>query len=127
MRFGGYWARKQTHIHKLAMVLAASQSSELYIEQEHLEVAAAMVTSLEKDMPAVFTTIGTSWLSAAASEVISVVHRSGHSGVTKKALYRAVHHCLPREYDFEDVLTGCLKSGRIALECVGDEARYKAP
>jgi len=30
-RFGGYLARKQTHIHKLAMILAASESNELII------------------------------------------------------------------------------------------------
>jgi hypothetical protein len=35
-RFGGYIARKQTHLHKLAMVLAASKRDKLLIEKEDL-------------------------------------------------------------------------------------------
>ena len=51
MRFGGYLARKQTHIHKLAMVLAASRRDELLIDEEDLALAAKMMTDLEQDMP----------------------------------------------------------------------------
>ena len=54
-RFGGYLARKQTHIHKLAMILAAAESDKLLITAEHLALANQMVTDLEPDMQFVFS------------------------------------------------------------------------
>jgi len=57
-RFAGYLARKQTHIHKLAMVLAASQHDALVIDEHHLSAASKLVDALEADMPKVFGRIG---------------------------------------------------------------------
>ena len=48
--FGPYFARKQTHIHKLAMVLAAATSERRVIEVTHLMQAERLVTSLEPNM-----------------------------------------------------------------------------
>lgn len=59
-RFGGYLARKQTHIHKTAIVLAAAESNELIIQKSHLVEAEKMVTELEAHMPKVFGLIGRS-------------------------------------------------------------------
>jgi len=60
-RFGGYIARKQTHIHKLAMVLAAAEHDKLIIEEHHLFNASNYVADLEEDMPKVFSRIGTNY------------------------------------------------------------------
>jgi len=60
-KFSGYLARKQTHIHKLAMVLAASEHDKLLIEEHHLTQAADYVQDLEADMPKVFSKIGTNY------------------------------------------------------------------
>jgi hypothetical protein len=57
-RFGGYLARKQTHIHKVAMVLSVSVRSSLIIEKEDLEKASILVNSLEPQMKKVFESIG---------------------------------------------------------------------
>ena len=58
-RFGGYLARKQTHLHKLAMVLAAAVRDDLFIgSKKILKVVDAMISDLEKDMPKVFAKIG---------------------------------------------------------------------
>jgi hypothetical protein len=57
-RFGGYIARKQTHLHKLAMVLAASKRSKLIIEKEDLIEADAILTDTEKSMLKVFESVG---------------------------------------------------------------------
>lgn len=43
-RFGGYLARKQTHIHKLAIVLAAANRDELIITAEDLSPSSAQLT-----------------------------------------------------------------------------------
>lgn len=57
-RFGGYLARKQTHIHKVAMILSAATNSSLIIEQSDLEKAVLLVDSLEPQMRKVFESIG---------------------------------------------------------------------
>ena len=59
-RYGGYIARKQTHIHKLAIVFAASQRDDLKITLTDLKFAARTVTALEQDMDSVFKSIGLS-------------------------------------------------------------------
>lgn len=57
-RYDGYRARKQTHLHKLAMVLAAAKRPKLLIEMEDLLEAEAQLALVERDMMQVFTSIG---------------------------------------------------------------------
>ena len=52
-RFGGYLARKQTHIHKLAIVLAASRRNDLIITMPDLQEAERIVTATESDLKTV--------------------------------------------------------------------------
>jgi hypothetical protein len=53
-RFGGYFARKQTHIHKTALIRAASLRDELRITVDDLQWAEREVTALEPNMLKVF-------------------------------------------------------------------------
>lgn len=57
-RYEGYLGRKQTHMHKLAMVLSAAETSDLKITKSHLELANAMLGGIEADMVKVFENIG---------------------------------------------------------------------
>lgn len=57
-RFGGYVARKQTHLHKLAMVLAASKRDKMLIEKDDLIEAEAILTDSEGSMIKVFESVG---------------------------------------------------------------------
>lgn len=56
-RFAGYVARKQTHLHKLAMVLSASYKDELLITAEDLINANALLANIESMMDQVFAQI----------------------------------------------------------------------
>lgn len=58
VRFEGYFARKQTHLNKLAMVLAASQRDELVIRPEDLATADAILSRAEPQMSRVYESIG---------------------------------------------------------------------
>jgi hypothetical protein len=118
-RFGGYIARKQTHIHKVAMVLAASGSDELVITEEHLATAHTMVTDLEPDMQFVFSKIGRSDASLYAEKLVAFVHARGKVSYTEA--YRYVHTYFPSMRDFEDVLAGCHRAGYIKLVVFGNE------
>ena len=113
-RFGGYIARKQTHIHKLAMVLAAARSDKLIITQEILETAATMVTDLEIEMAKVFQKIGQSEITATAQRLLDFIQRKGR--VDYAEAYRYIHAQFPQFRDFEDMLKGLLKAGYIHYE-----------
>jgi hypothetical protein len=110
-RFGGYLARKQTHIHKLAMVLAASVGDTLVIEAEHLEVANTMVTDLEPDMRFVFSKIGQTNDAMYAERLVAFVHQ--HKEIPFREAFRHVHKYFPHMRDFEDIIAGCIKAGYI--------------
>ena len=113
-RFGGYIARKQTHIHKLAMVLSAASSDNLTITEEHLAVANHMVTDLEPDLQFVFSKIGKSDSAFHTERLIHFIHSK--IVVPYHEAYRHVHAHFPSMRDFEDVLAGCIKAGYIKLE-----------
>ena len=55
--FSGYIARKQTHLHKLAMVIAASKRNKLLIFKEDMQEANGILEILEKDMRQVIDAI----------------------------------------------------------------------
>lgn len=74
-RFAGYIARKQTHIHKIAMVLYASDKDAKpgVISSRHLKAASQIATSLEADMPRVFSQIGLIGITKHADEVLQLL------------------------------------------------------
>ena len=76
-RFRGYLARKQTHIHKLAMVLAAAQRDERVITQPDLERADKEITALEKDMPQVFGQMNQEKEMTIAADVLDYLRKNG--------------------------------------------------
>lgn len=112
-RFGGYIARKQTHIHKLAMIISASCGDTLTITEEHLTIAENMVTDLEPDMQFVFSKIGKSETALYAERLIWFV--GTHGSVPLAEAYRHVHSYFPSMREFEDVLAGCIKSGYLKI------------
>lgn len=118
-RFGGYRARKQTHIHKLAMVLAAAESERLVLTREHLELADTMVSDLEPDMQFVFSKIGKTEDSLYVERLIWYVHARG--GCKWSDAYRFVHSNFPKINDFEAIMTGTIKAGYLILKQQGSD------
>jgi hypothetical protein len=112
-RFGGYIARKQTHIHKLSMVIAASLRDELFITQDDLAMANQMVTDLESDMTKVFSRIGRSEDSAQAERFINFIKKSGE--IPYDEAYRFVYSYFPGLHNFEDILNGAVRSNHIEV------------
>lgn len=109
----GYAARKQTHMHKLAMVISAAQRDDLVIEKDDLQLANSMLEDAETDMPKVFSRIGRSETSLHAERFIDYVKRKGN--VSYEDAYRYMHVNFPDFRDFEGVLAGAVRSGQIHL------------
>lgn len=57
-RLASYVARRQTHMHKLAIVLSVSESNDLIITRDHLQAADAILQENEQYLPKVFEKIG---------------------------------------------------------------------
>ena len=117
VRFGGYLARKQTHLHKLAMVMAASRKDELVIDEEDLAAAEKMVTDLESDMPEVFARIGKTPQANVADRFIQHIQR--HQAVSYHDAYRWLHSYFPAGVDMENLLAGAIKSGYVRAQGEG--------
>lgn len=106
----GYKARKQTHIHKLAMVLAASQRDELIITEADLKKAVKIVTDLEEEMPKVFQLIGRTDGARWTEAVLDMVTKAG--AIDKMALVRHLTQTLALREIYEGI-GACVAAGYI--------------
>lgn len=111
-QFGGYFARKQTHIHKLAMIVAASRSNKLVITKEHLDIASQMVDSLEQEMPRVFLKVGQSVVKQAMTDILEVV--AIRKKIARKELYREFARRLTWQ-EFLDIIQSSTEAGYVKL------------
>ena len=111
-QFGGYLARKQTHTHKLAMIIAASRSNELVIEKEHLDVAIQMVDSLEQEMPRVFLKVGQSVIKQAMTDILELVAMK--KKISRKDLYREFARRLTWQ-EYLEILQSSVEAGYVKV------------
>lgn len=109
-RFGGYVARKQTHIHKLAMILAAAESSEMIITKDTLSKAAEFVTALEVDMPKVFNSIGMNDVTRGMALLVQLVQNRGK--VPQTELYRMLFSKMSAK-EFQEALASAIAAGHV--------------
>ena len=120
----GFVARKQTHVHKLAMVLSVSASDNLVITEEHLRLAEAMVRATEKDLPKVFAKIGRSEDSLHSERLLNFIKR--HSPVPYEVAFRHVHAYFPGFKEFSDTLEALVRSGQVKLDMSSSPEPLKA-
>lgn len=118
-RFGGYVARKQTHIHKLAMVIAAARRDELLITQEDLEVAYTMVTDLEPEMAKVFERIGQKEESGHAQRLVRMVQARGR--IPYVEVFRFLQPHFPEKSQLENIVATCVAGGYFHIAQIGSE------
>lgn len=100
-RYGGYLARKQTHLHKLAMVLAAAKRNELVIERDDLIEADTILTTSESSMIRVFESMGVVDEAKHVAELVTFV--KAHQWITARDLYRLCYNIMS-ERDFKQAL-----------------------
>lgn len=120
-QFGGYLARKQTHLHKLAMVIAASESDKLEITQKHLEFAHSIVGSIEQDMPKVFSRIGQTEITRSTFDIIKMVEDK--PGINQVDLFKLLYRVLSYQ-DFVHALNGAINSMQIKPVNEGNDMKY---
>lgn len=72
-RFGGYVARRATHIKKVCMCLSASRGNEIEINLEDFERARSLLERAEKKMPLAFKGMGKSNIAELTDKVLTVI------------------------------------------------------
>jgi hypothetical protein len=122
-RFGGYVARKQTHIHKLAMILSASRSEDLVITMKDLQRAEQELTELESDLPKVFDRVGKSQDSVQSDRLLELINNRGEISFTEA--YANMHSAIPHIEEFEDLMRSLERAGLIRLDVVAGKLYLK--
>jgi len=108
--YGGYLARKQTHIHKLAMVISASHRDDLVIDRDDLVKAAELITSLEGNFHHIFTNMSDNKQAKNALAIIKIVHANGGEDV--QYVWRSLMKYMTHD-EFGMALKGAIASGYI--------------
>jgi hypothetical protein len=121
-RLGGFHARKQGHIHKLAMVLSASRGGSLTITREDLQRAEKEVSSLESTLLQIFDRIGRSETSNVAERLADYILRSGDKGVSQEKAYFYIRGSIQGPREFDEMLKGLKKSGVLQVKVIGGKA-----
>ena len=121
-RFQGYISRKQNHIHKLAMILAASKRNALTIELEDVVEAEAQITALEHSMLQVFNSIGVRSEARLMHEVLATIKNAPGGTTTYKALFQVCSATMGGR-DFREAVKSAIEAGVVKQE--RDKADWK--
>lgn len=111
-RYDGYIARKQGHLHKLAMVFAASKRDNLIIEAEDLAEADTCLTDIEYDMQKVFASIGVPLQAQISYEVTQLIKNSQE--INFQRLWQLCQSHM-RLQDFQEAIKGLARAGYIQV------------
>lgn len=109
-RFDGYLARKQTHIHKLAMVLSAAEGNSLIIHEGHLIKAQNQMTAIEAKMPLVFKDVNANPIMNHAADMLIYIRQN--SPVRYSKAYRNFMRIMDQE-TFDKLLNSLAAIGAV--------------
>ena len=112
-RYSGYISRKQTHIHKVAMVLAAAQRESLVVEEQDLIDADALLASIEPDMIKVFESVGV--VDEAKNIANIVAHVKAYSWIDPQQLFNLLRNNIS-DRDYKNAIKIALEQGLLSVE-----------
>lgn len=108
--FGGYISRKQGHIHRVAMVVAAAYTDERRITLDDLTKAIALVDGLEPDMVKVFGHIKSDIGAQKNDDVLDILKVYGE--LERNALFRMSFNRLSlSKSEFDSIVNSAIDAG----------------
>lgn len=117
-RYSPYIARKQTHMHKLAIVLAAARSDKLLIEKEDLQKAEQLLVSIEPHMLKVFEAVGQ--VDQAKHLAVILAYVRAYKWIEINRLYSLLMNNMAQR-DFKEALVIACDQKLVRLETKGLE------
>lgn len=119
-RYGGYIARKQAHLHKLAMISSVARRDDLVIEVIDLEYCLERLNEVESDLGQVFRNVGKTELTKAMVSMIQIVKI--YTKITRTELFRSMFHTVNCSGPaFEEALKSCIVGGFLRITMEGSE------
>lgn len=109
-RFDAYISRKQTAMHKIAMILSVSRGDDLVIGVETLQEADALLTANEGDMLQVFTSIGIVDEAKHVHELMQFLRVHGRMSVEE--LWKLAYSTMEMQH-FKAALYAALEAGQV--------------
>lgn len=119
-----YLARKQGHLCKLAMILAASQRDDLIIRLEDIIEAERMLNQTEALSARVFSRVGRTEESQQAEKLLEAVQKKGE--MSYKDLYRLSQVYFPNSQNFEGIMKSYFNAGQLTIVAVGGVPMVRA-
>jgi hypothetical protein len=111
----GFLVRKQVHLHKLAMVIAAARGALPTITLEHLQEADRQLRGVDEDARRVLAVTGQTKITAAARQIYEAVKTAGGSIVRGRLYARKFSRTMDdKEYDL--AIRSAIHAGLIAEE-----------
>lgn len=117
-QFGGYLSRKQTHVHKVAMIIQASRTDQLVIQKDTLELSVAMVDALELELPRVFSRIGQNQITKGIGDLVDFVIAEG--AIPRTELYRKMARYVTWG-DFLKILESAVEAQYVKIKQQGND------
>ncbi len=108
-----YLSRKQAHMIKLAMVIAAGQRDELVITLEDMRLAEIMLGQTEGQFAKIFKGIGKTDEAVHAETILRSIELKGE--IEYGALVRLSQAHFPSAKGFEDILNSFVRGGQVSL------------
>lgn len=113
-RLGGYFARKQTHMHKIAMMLSIAESSSKIITLNHLRSAAKILDGVEKDISKAMSSITNRQLSTKNSTELFSILESHGKPITKVEAFSLLYTFMASR-DFDAAVIDLQRAGLIKV------------
>lgn len=110
----GYISRKQTHLHKLAIIMSVSRGDSMLIDEDDLILANAMLEQIEAEHEKIFAYVGKSESYIHAQKFIALLKQKVSIPYTE--VHRVMMSAFPDARDLDGVVASITRSGLVKLD-----------
>lgn len=107
----GVYARLQTHLHKVAMVLSAAREKFPVIDVQEMIDADAMLQDLGEDVTKVFSFVGQSAITGASRELVELLTKRGQ--MPSETIYREYFYKSMTKNEFNEAVQSAQAAGLV--------------
>lgn len=114
--FNGWYSRKPTYALKIAMLCAASKSSNMNLNWTDIEEALEHLKEIEETMGYVFSAIGRSSITTEVDQVVKIIEQ--RKVISEKNLLSATWRDMDA-FKFDNIINTIIRSGKAVRKYVG--------
>lgn len=126
-RTTGYYHRKAIHLLKVAMAVSLAKKDELILEYEDLQVALALLDSVEAGMAKAFSSVGGNDYANDLERIRAQIRSAGKAGLAYSEIVSANYHMLDLKLidsTLESLIAMGVVSKKIDLSGTGEKTYY---